>query len=353
MDASVVHTSEPMTFSGRSGEYFRIWIVNVCLTVVTLGIYSAWAKVRRLKYLYRSTHVAGGSFDYHASPMAILKGRLIGLGAVSVYLVSGYLLPGVEAPIFLLILAFIPWVLVRSRMFNMRNTSFQNIRFSFQRVYGRAYEVIFGYGLLVGVTMGIMYPYYRYKRSDLIVSNASFGNWPIKLGVISSEFYVKYLQATLIFLLVMVLFGLFLASGIDVSDLLPGNEENTDRSPGTVYSITLGIVGLLIAYFIVFSFLRAATTKLVLNNTTVGEHKLNCHWNIPRVMFIQTSNLVAIVLSAGLLIPWATIRLRRYQIENLSIAVTGRIDAVMAVQSEEVSAMGDELGEAFDIDIGL
>lgn len=353
MDSSVAQTSESMTFSGQSGEYFRIWIVNVCLTVVTLGIYSAWAKVRRLKYLYRSTHLAGGSFDYHAAPVAILKGRLIGLGALAVYLISGNLLYGIDALIFLVILAFIPWVLVRSRMFNMRNTSYQNIRFSFKPVYGRAYEVIFGYGLLVGITLGILYPYYRYKRSDLIVSNASFGNLPMQLGAISREFYVKYLQATLIFILIMVLSGMLLTSGIDFSELFSGNEKSADSSPGTVFGVGLGVAGLLLAYFVVFSFLRAATTKLVLNNTTVGEHKIQCHWNISRVMFIQTSNIVAIVFSAGLLIPWATIRLRRYQIENLSIAIAGRIDEIMAVQSAEVSALGDELGDVFDIDIGL
>ena len=31
-------TLEPMSFTGKTGEYFRIWIVNLCLTVVTLGI---------------------------------------------------------------------------------------------------------------------------------------------------------------------------------------------------------------------------------------------------------------------------------------------------------------------------
>ncbi len=37
-------------FTGDGREYFRIWIVNVSLTVITLGIYSAWAKVRRMRY---------------------------------------------------------------------------------------------------------------------------------------------------------------------------------------------------------------------------------------------------------------------------------------------------------------
>jgi uncharacterized membrane protein YjgN (DUF898 family) len=46
---------EPFRFTGTGGEYFRIWIVNVMLSVVTFGIYSAWAKARRLQYFYRHT----------------------------------------------------------------------------------------------------------------------------------------------------------------------------------------------------------------------------------------------------------------------------------------------------------
>jgi hypothetical protein len=40
-------------FSGSGAEYFRIWIVNLLLTVATFGIYSAWAKTRRLQLRLR------------------------------------------------------------------------------------------------------------------------------------------------------------------------------------------------------------------------------------------------------------------------------------------------------------
>src|SRR4026207_2339411 len=75
----------PFEFRGNGGEYFRIWIVNLLLTIVTLGIYSAWAKVRRLKYMYRNTQIADSSFDYHGSPVAILKGRLVALVLLIAY----------------------------------------------------------------------------------------------------------------------------------------------------------------------------------------------------------------------------------------------------------------------------
>ena len=56
----------PFVFRGTGGEYFGIWIVNLALTVITLGIYSAWAKVRTRRYFYGNTYVAGHAFDYHA-----------------------------------------------------------------------------------------------------------------------------------------------------------------------------------------------------------------------------------------------------------------------------------------------
>ena len=75
-------SAEPVSFTGTGGEYFKIWIVNLALTIVTLGVYSAWAKVRRLQYFYRHTRLAGAGFDYHGDPIAILKGRIIARGTV-------------------------------------------------------------------------------------------------------------------------------------------------------------------------------------------------------------------------------------------------------------------------------
>ena len=66
-------------FTGRTPEYFRIWAVSLCLSLLTLGVYSAWGKVRKRRYLFAHTRLDGSGFEYRASPVAILKGRLIAL----------------------------------------------------------------------------------------------------------------------------------------------------------------------------------------------------------------------------------------------------------------------------------
>ena len=72
-------------FTGKTGEYFKIWIVNIFLTILTLGIYSAWAKVRKRRYFYGNTLLLNAPFEYLADPIKILKGRFIVFGCFVIY----------------------------------------------------------------------------------------------------------------------------------------------------------------------------------------------------------------------------------------------------------------------------
>ena len=86
---AVAATQKPqrhyLSFTGSGGEYFKIWIVNILLTIITLGIYSAWAKVRTNQYFYGNTILDNASFQYLAKPLNILKGRIIAVTVLIVY----------------------------------------------------------------------------------------------------------------------------------------------------------------------------------------------------------------------------------------------------------------------------
>jgi uncharacterized membrane protein YjgN (DUF898 family) len=343
-------TNEALSFSGSAGEYFRIWIVNLCLTIVTLGIYSPWAKVRRNKYLYGHSHLAGASFDYHANPVAILKGRLIAVGMLALYLVSSALVPVFSLAIALLIALAVPWLLVRSRMFAMRNTSYRNVRFRFSPVYGQAYKVIVGYLLLTIVTLGIAYPWARFHRSRLIVDNTGYGTLDMHLDehLGGGDFLAIYMGAGILALGV----GLVTAIGLGLGGSFFGGAGSPEGVPfiGTFLSVVFPILFYLALYFGT----EAAIQRLILRSTWIASNQLQCSWGLPGLSLIYLSNLFAIALSFGLLIPWATIRLQRYKLAGLALTL-GRdeLEAVVAAQAEEVSALGDEIGEAFDYDFGL
>ena len=63
----------PIVFSGSGSEYFRIWIVNLLLMLVTLGIYYPWAKARRLRYFMGNTLIGGQPLGFHGDPKKMFK----------------------------------------------------------------------------------------------------------------------------------------------------------------------------------------------------------------------------------------------------------------------------------------
>ena len=99
--------SYPFFFSGSGGEYFRIWIVNLALTIITLGIYSAWAKVRTNRWFYGHTLLDNTPFSYLATPMQILKGRLIAAALLIAYTITSSVAPMIAGLIMLGMIAFV------------------------------------------------------------------------------------------------------------------------------------------------------------------------------------------------------------------------------------------------------
>src|SRR5207248_11337282 len=89
-------------------------------TLLTFGIYSAWAKVRKKRYFYGSTRFDGSTFDYFASPRAILNGRIIAFAVFVIYALAGDLYPVSRFGFWALAVVFLPWLVVRCRGFNVR-----------------------------------------------------------------------------------------------------------------------------------------------------------------------------------------------------------------------------------------
>jgi hypothetical protein len=62
------------TFHGRASTLFGIFVVNVFLTLATLGLYYFWARVRLRRYLLGQTEVDGDRFEYHGRGLEVLVG---------------------------------------------------------------------------------------------------------------------------------------------------------------------------------------------------------------------------------------------------------------------------------------
>ena len=128
------------------------------LSILTIGIYSAWAKVRRLQYFHRHTQVAGSSFDFHARPIDILKGRLIAVAAYAVFFVLSKYSPGLSIVVALLLLLIVPYFAYKSLRFRLHNSSWRQVRFKFNGKVPGAYGAFLGWPIAALITLYLLTP---------------------------------------------------------------------------------------------------------------------------------------------------------------------------------------------------
>jgi uncharacterized membrane protein YjgN (DUF898 family) len=355
----------PFRFTGDAREYFRIWIVNMFLTLVTLGIYSAWAKVRKMRYFYGHTWLVDSNFEYHGKPIAILKGRLIAAALFSVYWAASHLIPRLGTAILLVLMLLAPWFIARSLMFNARNSSYRNIRFGFHAEYLDVLKAIWPVLLvpisilllpeidyeqpklemsdlwiafIPSIVLAAVYPYIVGSLKRLHIGRSRFGNTPFKIDVEIARFYLIWLQAL----------GIVLVAVIAIPALMIP----------ALFIPVLGIVALGVLYVFVTSaivaYTKAHTANLVFNASKLGERITFAStlgaWKLAGIYFVNT---IAILFSLGLLIPWATIRLARYRAERLRLVTVGSLEGHFAEMTRDVAATGEELGEMFDVDLSL
>jgi uncharacterized membrane protein YjgN (DUF898 family) len=345
---------EHFSFYGNGSEYFRIWAVNLLFTILTIGLYSPWAKVRKNRYIYGNLQLAGSRFDYLAKPLVILRGRLIALVLLLAVAVSQWFFPLLSLLPFMLIALVTPWLIVRARMFNMRYTSYRNIRFAFNPAYGESYKAIYWYGFLALITFGLAAPYAHYQRSKFVVGNTRYGNLGFALGEVGGKFFVAYIVG----------FGVaavLIAPAVGMIAQLGGYFTGSEDSPANVVQTTalLPVFLGIFFYYVVAKYIAAIILRITTNHTCIEDvasgqsHRLGCDWSMPGMLWIYVTNLIAIGLSIGMLTPWAQMRILKYQFDHTWLDVSGGIDAVVAVQSQSVSALGEEVGDLFDVDIGL
>jgi uncharacterized membrane protein YjgN (DUF898 family) len=365
-------------FTGSGSEYFRIWVVNLLLTILTLGVYSAWAKVRRLQYFYRNTRVAGAIFDYHGDPKAILKGRILALGLVAAYKISYDISVATTVAIALLLAALMPWLLARSFRFKMINSSYRGLRFRFRGTVAQAYRTLILFPLVLAATglflwsvvtsfskspglgvvlltlilpllvLGATVPLAHYLLKRYQYDNAYFGQTPFFFHTRSSDFFNIYGKAVGFFFLGTIPAGIFGFLTARVYEYL------LSTMFGWLFGLLYGVVSAYAFYLFVRPYLESRLQNMIWNRTELGEHKFESSASARMLLWIHASNLMLITITLGLYKPFAAIRLARYRVQSMVLVPNGNLEEFLGDQSvDDAGAFGQEAGDLFDIDIAL
>jgi len=350
----------PLVFTGNAKEYFNIWIINILFTIVTLGVYYAWAKVRNHRYFYNHTYVDNSSFDYLANPKTLLKGWAIAVAVFLIYNLLNAYLPIATIPFAILFMFLLPWVVLKSLMFRAKNTAFRSIRFQFDKPYGEAWLAYVGIAILIPFTLGMIIPYMIYRQKQFYVDGHRYGTALFRYTGQSNRFYGVYLKTSLFAILIgsMIAMLMALASSSMFFDpnamTSPSMINNAEPSPGLPPLMFSALFASIILFnLFLVSYLQAHIFNIVMNHAQLENMHFESTMNPWTMVWIYISNTFAIVVSLGLLVPWSRIRLARYRASCVTLIANSELDEFVAKQVKEQNALGEELGEIFDLDIGL
>ena len=355
---SATTSLERAEFRGSASEYFGIWIVNILLTIITLGIYSAWAKVRRMRYFRGNTYLDGHSFDYHARGLQIFLGRFIVFIVISIINVITTVYPLLAIATPFVFLAVLPWFVVRSLMFNARVTSYRNIRFDFVgRPWGAFTAVILG-SLVSVFSLGILAPFasrwlYRYIFNNLRYGDRDFSTDP-KVGNLYKTWLLSALLVVLGFLIAAAIGWVFIAPYV----MQIAGEMNQYSEPEqiglTILAVYAVIVPIILIFVIAGFIYRVAVRNIVLNSTLFdGQHRLYSDLSRGRYFWIVFSNFIVTILTLGLMRPWAAVREARYVAEHSGVVPKGEIGEIMASIQASGSAISAEYMDMEGMDFGF
>ena len=383
----------PVVFTGEGEEYFKIWIVNLALSILTLGIYSAWAKVRTRKYLYANTILCESSFEYLASPLAILKGRAIAVSIfVAYYLVSDFFVFWGTA-LALAIVLMMPWVTYQGLRFNARMTRYKNICFSFGGSLKEMYKVLIlishaptvifaiiaamAYytdsigGWLVPLLLmsffvyAFLQPYVKARIMSHYINHYKYANASFGATLRTSEFFGIYARVLYWWVgsfivgaavISLALSAIYIPQGSWVEKM-----QILAQDPSILDWISTIASGVLIGFYLVIfvaitltkAYLTTATRNYFLNETSI-DNRVTLHSNLEtkQLFFISFTNMLLTLISFGFAYPFTVIRMQSYMLGTLGISFVGNIDEYTNDLREQ-SATGEELGEVFGMDMGI
>ena len=337
----------PFQFHGSSNQFFQKWLLNGLLTISTLGVFSAWASIKHRHYFYAQTQLANSSFEYHALPQALLKGRAIAAAFLFALLSLCYINLYIGLGFFILSLAAIPFVVVQLARFHHKHTTFRNIRFHFSGHEKGAALAYLLWPFLSIITLGLLIPFAHHRIHQFYFNNSSFGNVPLKSEASVLDYYKYYL---LLFIPVVATF-----SGMVAFLPMPALEQMTSISLNpfeSEFAITISsfYAFALLTSFLFYVFVNSVTTNLILNSISLDNYlffrsRLS-FWK----MFIKLFSGTCITLfTVGIAYPWAKIPLTKYRAESIAIQASGSIDTFVTKHVTPVEPTENEK----EIEIGI
>ncbi|HWP34792.1 MAG TPA: DUF898 family protein [Thermodesulfobacteriota bacterium] len=319
------------SFHGTGGALFVIHVVNVLLTLATLGVYAFWARVRVRRFFYAQTELAGDRFAYRGTGRELLIGWLKGLVLIGlpigllriVQMLTDSLLvllavAGAETALGLVV---VPVTIAGAWRYRLSRSEWRGIRFSFRGRLSEAIRVFLGGWLLTVLSFGLYFPAWEVGVRRYLTEGAFFG---------TRRFGFDGRGADLVPRFALFLLAVLLVSGA-TAVLAPFS-----------YGMALP-AGVLLVAFLWYDY-AALRHRYLMGHTTFGAARFRSTVTGRGLFALALVNLLLVALTLGLARPWAEVRRVRYLLDHL--ALEGEVDLeAVAQEAQGAAATGEGLAD--------
>jgi uncharacterized membrane protein YjgN (DUF898 family) len=184
------------------------------------------------------------------------------------------------------------------------------------------------------------------RRARFIVERHRFGATPFTADMETGGFIVAYLLA----FLMMIGAGVLMSAGIGIGAVVASGAGSSKPSPAFFF---LPIAALYAAYLVVFAYLQARIGNLTMNGAIIGPLRCQSTLRARDLSWLYLSNIIAVIATAGLAVPWVTVRMARYRARKLCMIGTAPLTSFAGASGAAASATGSEVGDLFNVDVSL
>jgi len=365
MDGPARLLADPaVAYVGRLGPLYRLMVTNLLLTIVTLGIFRFWARTRLRQFLWAHTTLGGEAFEYTGTGGELLRGFLRALVVVlPVGLVAAagqLLLPGEAAPIVSLVLYLLLGFLAlvgsfAAQRYQLRRSTWRGIRFGMDGspfAYGRAMAWRWA---LTPFTLFLMLPWVAAAGLSRTLGQARFGTMRFSFVGEGGTLFPWMILAVGAFWLAL-LPGMALAGGLIWAAFATLFQARPGQPPDA--ALGFAIVAGMLALFAVLAFAfaiggavyRAATLRFTYEHIRLGPMRFGFAHSVGRTALFLIANALLVLLSLGLLLPFALHR--RMQFLAAGVRLAGAIDLAQVAQGAAGERHGEGLADALGLDAG-
>jgi|CXWL01.1.fsa_nt_gi uncharacterized membrane protein YjgN (DUF898 family) len=352
-DPTSLYSIHGFRFHGTGWDLFGIWILNLAKTILTLGLYSFWAKAQTRAYLWGQSEFAGDRFGYHGTGKELLLGWVkaallfAGLSVINGALAWQDL--GILSGMLSAAALFALFAVARigTMRYRLSRTSWRGIRFSFHGELGPFLLLSLKTQFLTLLTLGLYYPFYDCTIRQYLTDRSAFGTTHFRFDGRGWDLFKMFVAHWAIG--VIVIPGIAIASIFGYTSLFNATMPQRDDTPDVAWQVLIPVIAVLLAVALVFLSYQTRRRRYFWNHTLFGDTRVHTTVSPVNLCVLYATNALLLLLTLGLAWPWVLVRTRRFDLEHLSLHGPLDLDS-MVQQAQQANATGDELGSFLDVD---